>query len=48
MTGRCFLNFFFRQYYQESYLEPTQKSMVERVCKNSNQLLAVNYFSKKA
>ena len=27
--------FFFWQYYQEPYLEPNQKSMVELFCKNS-------------
>ena len=31
-----------------SYLEPNQKSMVECFCKTSNQVLAINYFRKKA
>ena len=45
MSFKCQF-FFFKQYCQESYLE--QKSMVKRFCKNSNQILVVNYFYKKA
>ena len=32
----------------EAYLECSQKSMVEHFCKNSLQLLPVNYFCKRA
>ena len=32
----------------EVYLENSEKSMVEHFCENSSQLLAVNYFCKKA
>ena len=39
---------YIRQKWQELYLEPNQKSMVEIFCKNSEQLLAVNFFCKKA
>ena len=39
--------FFFWQYYQEPYLEPNQKSVVEIFCKNSWQLLAANYVACK-
>ena len=46
--GKHLLNdYFFWQYCQELYLEPNQKSMVELFCKNSLQLLAVNFFFKK-
>ena len=32
----------------EAYLEYSQKSMVESFCENSEQLIAINYFYKKA
>ena len=32
------------RYCQELYLEPNQKSMVELYCKNSERLLAANFF----
>ena len=37
----------FWQYWQEPYLKPNQKSMVELFWKNSSQLLVVNFFRKK-
>ena len=47
--GNIFLNcFFFLHYGQEPYLEPNQKSMVELFCKNSDKILAFNFFHKKA
>ena len=44
MSFKCLI---FWQYCQES-LEPKEKSIVERACNNSNRLLAINYFRKKA
>ena len=38
----------FLEYCQELYLEPNQKSMVALFCKNSYQLLAVNFFFEKS
>ena len=36
------------EYCQELHLEPKEKSIMEHVCKNSNRLLAINYFHQKA
>ena len=33
--------------YTEAYLDPTRTSTIELFCKNSQRLLARNYFHKK-
>ena len=48
MTGEISFKWLFLDSCQGPYLEPNQKSMVELFLKNSQQLLAVNVFRKKA